>query len=160
MEIYLSLGSNVGDRKKTILTAVELLANTPTFENIHISNFYITEPYGLSRQRDFVNCVLKLESSVSARELLNRIQEIELRLGRTRTVRWGERTIDIDILFFGDKIIQEPDLVIPHPGIQKRSFVLKPLCELCPDLIHPLLGRTIKSLWETISDESGSLWEL
>jgi len=160
MEIYLSLGSNIGDRKKTIITAIEMLDTNLCSHNIYVSKLYLTAPYGLTQQRDFVNCSLKLDTTISARELLNRIQDIERKLGRERLVKWGERTIDIDILFFGDKIIQEPDLIIPHPEIQKRSFVLKPLSELCPDFVHPLLGKTIRKLWESIADESDSLWEL
>ena len=156
MEIYLALGSNVGDRQQIIISAIESLHNHSQFFDIRISSMYLTEPYGLSQQRGFVNCAVRLESILSPRELLTEIQRIENQFGRTREIKWGPRTLDIDILFYGNEIIQEPDLIIPHPEIHKRSFVLQPLCELCPDLIHPVLHRSVKKLLESILGNSSS----
>ncbi len=146
MDVYLSLGSNLGDRQQTIISAIEQLADHAAIANVIVSNLYITKPFGLANQRDYINCAVRLETSLSPKELLADIQHIELSLGRKREIKWGPRTIDIDILFYGDYIIQELDLIIPHPEMHKRAFVLKPLAELCPDLIHAVLKRTVRSL--------------
>jgi len=154
MVVYLALGSNVGDRQQTIISAIEYLQNHPEFSAITVSSMYLTEPYGFTGQRDFVNCAVRLETLLSPRDILQEIKSIENIFGRTREIKWGPRTLDIDILFYDSKIIQEPDLIIPHPEIHKRTFVLQPLMELCPDFVHPILHRSIRSILDSLQKYS------
>lgn len=150
MDVYLSLGSNIGNREETIIAAVESLEENGSISGIVMSEMYLTEPLGLKGQRSFVNCAVRLETDLTALELLKELQVIEDSLGRKRVVKWGPRTIDIDIIFYGSCVIQQPGLLIPHPQTHKRSFVLEPLNELCPDFIHPVLNRTVNSLWKEL----------
>ncbi|MBW6515679.1 MAG: 2-amino-4-hydroxy-6-hydroxymethyldihydropteridine diphosphokinase [Candidatus Cloacimonetes bacterium] len=152
MEVYLSLGSNVGDRLQTIISAIEELQKHPKIFDLKASRMYLTEPYGLAKQPDFINCAVRIETVLSARDILQEINIIEKDFGRRREIRWGARTLDIDILFFGNQVIQEPDLIIPHPQIHKRAFILQPLHELCPDLVHPVLHKTVRTLLENLTD--------
>ncbi len=110
------------------------------------SSWYLTRPVGLDDPEWFINGVILLETGQSPRELLETLLKIESRLGRERTIKWGPRTMDLDILFFDDRVIREVDLVIPHPELEKRRFVLDPLEEIAPDLIHPGFNKTIKEL--------------
>lgn len=143
---YIGLGSNLGDRNKNLDDAVRLLSGMPGIEAVQVSSYYETEPVGYEEQGLFLNAAARIETSLSAQELLYACQDIETRLGRVRTVRWGPRTIDLDILLFGSSIIDTPELEIPHPLMHERAFVLKPLCELDPDVIHPVLKKTAKEL--------------
>jgi 2-amino-4-hydroxy-6-hydroxymethyldihydropteridine diphosphokinase len=150
MIVYLGLGSNLGDRTEFIRLAIEKIKSSSYFSDILWSELIETSPVGYTQQPDFINCAVKLETELSPEELLNELQSIELELGRKRGFKWGPRTIDIDILFYGDRIIQKPDLLIPHPELHKRIFVLKPLLELCPDLLHPILKKKIHSLYTSL----------
>lgn len=143
---YIGLGSNLGDRKKNLDDAVRLLSGMRGIEAVKVSSYYETEPVGYEEQGLFLNAAARLETTLTPRELLDVCQDIEIRLGRVRTVRWGPRTIDLDILLFGDATIDTPELEIPHPLMHERAFVLKPLCELDPDVIHPVLRKTVKEL--------------
>jgi len=143
--VYLSLGTNVGDREQMLQQAVSLLEG-PDLHLLRASSVYETEPIDRLSQPWFLNLVVEAETDLFPRLLLARIQRIEKQLGRKRTIRAGPRTIDIDILFYGESVVRTPELVIPHPRLSERRFVLEPLAELAPELRHPLARRTIAEL--------------
>ena len=149
----LSLGRNVGNRLKYIRYALALMS-TDHCHFLRRSSVYETEAWGNTEQAPFYNAVLEIETELSARELMNKILEIEKILGRIRTEKWAPRTIDIDILFFNKEIINEEHLTIPHPYLQERKFVLIPLDEIMPDFIHPVLNKTISELLAELKDSS------
>ncbi|MDD5748752.1 MAG: 2-amino-4-hydroxy-6-hydroxymethyldihydropteridine diphosphokinase [Actinomycetota bacterium] len=155
--VFLSLGSNLGDRAARLREAVQSLARTPHVNIIAVSSVYRSEPVDYVDQPDFLNAVVELETSLSARELLNLAQEIERSSGRKREIRYGPRSLDIDIILYGDEEIKEPDLVIPHPKLRERGFVLKPLLEVAPGLILPD-GTSIEEVAKQI--EGSSMVEL
>jgi 2-amino-4-hydroxy-6-hydroxymethyldihydropteridine diphosphokinase len=139
--VYLGLGSNLGDREAFISQAVEMLC-----QKIHIlsvSSLYEAAPLGFTEQPSFLNAVLKANTAFSPRELLNFTQSIEKRLGRKRTQPWGPRTVDLDLLLYDSLVLEDPDLTIPHPRLHQRAFVLMPLCEIEPLLLHPVLKKPI-----------------
>lgn len=144
--VYLGLGSNLGARLSNISEALERLIALPESKVIGLSEFYETTAWGNENQPDFINICCELETALSAEDLLTYCQQIEQDLGRVRTEKWGPRTIDIDILFYGNDIIQTEHLVIPHPYIQERAFVLQPLSDIAGDLIHPILKESVKQL--------------
>lgn len=113
---------------------------------LRVSTLIETKPVGGPPQGNFLNGVVEIETTLTPRDLLKRLQEIEESLGRVRAERWGPRTIDLDILLYGDQVIHEPDLVIPHPLMHERRFVLQPLAQLAPDLRHPVLGKTVAEM--------------
>jgi len=129
-KVYLSLGSNIGNRQKYIESAIELIGKTEGIEILKKSELYETSPVGYVEQNLFLNTVIKIETDFSAREILKIINKIENELDRKREIRWGPRTIDIDILIFSDKKIDETDLIIPHKEMLNRLFVLIPLIEI------------------------------
>ncbi len=139
--IYLLLGSNVSDRLVNLRKADALLraTNLNILEN---SSVYETEPWGKHDQSWFLNVILQIETPLTPIELLEQCLGTEAEMGRKRVGKWGARLIDIDILYYHHKVIQQEKLIIPHPGIPDRMFTLIPLCELCPDEIHPVLNQT------------------
>jgi len=152
-KVFLSLGSNLGRRKKNLDNAISQLK----FEvgNItNISKVYESEPWGLKNQNFFLNQVIELKTSISPQNLLICCKNIENKMGRTKSIKWGERNIDIDILYFSSKIVDEYDLKIPHPLIQKRKFVLLPLNELNQKFIHPIFNKTNSKMLEDCTDNS------
>jgi len=151
MKVYLSFGSNMGNRRKSIQDAIFLLGEHTGIEIEAISNIIETLPYGFYNQANFLNCTLRLNTEISAYRLLGITQTVENKLGRERNFKWGPRNIDIDILLYGDNIIETEDLLIPHPAIRQRTYLLQSLQELCPDLIHPLYKRTIEDLLQIIT---------
>ena len=143
----IGLGSNLGDRQAALDGAVAALAATPGILVRKVSTFYETEPVGgPPGQGAYLNAAAVLETSLDPFALLKVLQEIEARFGRVRTVRWGERTLDLDLLLFGDRIIETPELVVPHPRYAARRFVLEPLAEVAPEAVDPVRKRTIREL--------------
>jgi len=137
IDVYLGMGANLGDRQQTIEKAVQMLAQTPDIKIINQSAYYETEPIGYTAQDWFLNNVLHIRTTLTPAALLKVTQAIEQQLGRVRTIRWGPRTIDIDILFYGEQIINTPDLIIPHPRLLERAFVVIPLLEIAPEIHYP-----------------------
>jgi 2-amino-4-hydroxy-6-hydroxymethyldihydropteridine diphosphokinase len=145
---YVALGANLGDREESIRRAVELLGAT------RVSTVIETEPWGYADQPRFLNAVAELETDESPRELLDRLLEIERDLGRTREgPRYGPRTIDLDLLVYGDEERDEPGLVVPHPRLHERAFVLEPLAELAPELRHPRTRQTVREMLAAVSNQ-------
>lgn len=144
--VYLSLGSNLGDMKDNIKKATTLLDKEEDCQVIRVSTLRVTKPVGPVEQDDFINGALYMKTFKTPWELLALIIHIERELKRERTIRWGPRTIDLDILLYDDQIIQSEDLTIPHVEMDKRLFVLEPMVEIAPWLRHPVLGKTMKEL--------------
>jgi 2-amino-4-hydroxy-6-hydroxymethyldihydropteridine diphosphokinase len=149
---YIGIGSNMGDRPAFCREAVRLISRFPTTSILAVSSLYETAPLERTGQDWFINCVAAVETLLSARELLRACQEVEQFLGRKRTVRFGPRTIDLDLLVYGDQIIKGPDLTIPHPRVHLRRFVLEPLNEIAPTLEHPVLRKTIRQVLAEFKD--------
>lgn len=147
---YISLGSNLGDRAATLDEAIRQLSHTEGIGKLRRSGVIETEPVGKTDQPKFLNCVVEVETTLEPLKLLDRCQEIERRLGRKRTVRWGPRTIDLDILLYGDTTLKSDRLTLPHPEMTKRRFVLEPLCELAPDLVLPGGKKTVRELLKEV----------
>ena len=146
--VYLSLGSNVGDREANLRSAIERLRAVGKVEAV--SSFYETEPVEFTAQPWFLNCVVKLNTEKMPKQLLGRILAIEQEMGRRRTQKKGPRIIDIDILLFGSSIIEAEGLTVPHPAMHERRFVLEPLTEIAPDVRHPALKQTIRELRDAL----------
>ncbi len=143
---YIGLGSNLGNREKMITLSMEYLNRTHNINITKRSSFYETEPVGGPPQGDFINAAIEVETELSPEDLLDKLQEIEVRLKRKRTIKDGPRTIDMDILLYDNIILNTDSLDIPHPLMHKRMFVLEPLTEIAPQLIHPVSGKSIIQL--------------
>ena len=146
--VYLSLGSNVGDREAHLRDAVVRLGMAGRV--VTVSSFYETEPVESIQQPWFLNCVVALETSQTPRQLMTSLLRIEQEMGRTRVRKKGPRTIDIDILLFDSEQIVSEELIIPHPAMQQRRFVLEPLAELAPEAVHPVLKKTVRELLDAL----------
>ncbi len=144
--VYIGFGSNLGERLETINRALTELGRLPETFLGGLSPLYESAPVGYLDQGPFLNGVARLDTALSARRLLERLLAIEKKLGRVRGIRWGPRTIDLDIIIFGRAVIADEDLVVPHPEYVRRRFVLEPLAELAPGLVCPRSGRTIGRL--------------
>ena len=143
---FISIGSNLGLRIKNCIKAIEFLSDKEGITLKEISNFYETEPMHFQRQPWFINCVVRVETVMNYRDFFNFLKEIEFKMGRKKTFKYGPRLIDLDLLFFDDLVIDEDDLIVPHPQILNRKFVLMPLMDIAPDFIHPISGKSIKEL--------------
>ena len=146
--IYLSLGSNLGDREQNLREAVRRLGSVGTLQTI--SSIYETEPVEFTDQPVFMNCAVGLETSASPDQLMVELLEIEKAMGRQRVQKKGPRIIDLDILLFGDQVVNLPALTIPHPSMHQRRFVLEPLAEIAPQARHPVLEETARELLEEL----------
>ncbi len=144
---YIGLGSNIGDREYQLNRALELLKSAEKVEVTIVSSFYNTAPVGYEQQPDFLNAVVEIRTTLSADDLLELCSKIEKELKRERIIRWGPRTIDLDILLFGNSVINEKDLVIPHPRMHERKFVMEPLNEIAPFVMHPVFNKSISELF-------------
>jgi len=147
-QVFLGLGSNMGDRNEYLQKAIKALEYVPEITVINLSSIYETEPFGGITQDKFLNMVIKIETTLIPDKLLEVTMAIEKELDRVRTVRWGPRTIDIDILLYGNEVISTRDLTIPHPGITERDFVLVPLLEVDSDIKLPS-GEPLKNFLKT-----------
>ncbi len=145
-QAVLSLGSSEGDKAAKLKFAVDRLAATEGIEVEKVSSFIETAPYGGVAENKFLNCALLINCLLTPKELLEVIHSIEAEAGRVRTVRWGDRTLDIDIVFFGNKIIEEEGLCVPHPDYLNRDFVIMPLKEIVPDYVCPLTHKRVSDL--------------
>ena len=149
---YIGIGSNLGTPEKNCTKAIEKISNTKGIEIIAKSSFYQTEPTGGVQQGWFVNSAIEIETDLSPENLLSVLLNLELAMGRIRKEKWGPRLIDLDLLLYGNLILENKDLTLPHPEIQNRKFVLIPMCEIAENLIHPTLKKTIKTLLQESSD--------
>jgi 2-amino-4-hydroxy-6-hydroxymethyldihydropteridine diphosphokinase len=149
--IYLLLGSNLGDRIDNLKQAVRYIWSFS--EIIKISSIYETAAWGVTDQPTFYNQVLEIKTATDPQSLLNEILKIEQHIGRIRKEKWGARTIDIDILYYGTKQLNQNDLIIPHPGIAERKFTLAPLVEIAPEFTHPVNGKTNTEMLELLDDQ-------
>lgn len=143
--IYIGIGSNLGSREENCLEALRLIS-AKVGRITKRSSMHETEPWGVLEQPKFINMVVEAESGLEPPGLLRALKEIEDKIGREETYRWGPRIIDLDILFYDDLVIDTPELKIPHPLIHEREFILKPLSEITPDKVHPVLKKTVKEL--------------
>jgi len=146
MTAYLGLGSNMGERIRYLNRAVRCLDSTSGVVVTRVSPVYESTPVGGPPQPDYLNAVVEIDTVLDARRLLHLCLGIEDALGRKRTVRFGPRTIDIDIELFGDMVLESGDLVLPHPRMHERAFVLRPLADIAPEVVHPVLGLTVGEL--------------
>ncbi|MFH1220103.1 MAG: 2-amino-4-hydroxy-6-hydroxymethyldihydropteridine diphosphokinase [Candidatus Eisenbacteria bacterium] len=155
---YIGLGSNIGDRAGKIAQAAACLVAGGDVVLRKLSSFYATRPWGYLEQDDFVNAAAEIETHLGAADLLAAAKRIELGLGRAPRIKWGPREIDIDILFYGDEILSEGDLTIPHPLVCERAFVLAPLVEIAPDLVDPRTGIKVSAYLEQIEKGGDPSW--
>ena len=146
---YVALGSNLGDKEANLRRALELLIERGV-EIVKTSTFISTEPYGVTDQPTFLNGVCEVRTSLEPLALLHTLLEIEQEMGRVRLRHWGERNIDLDLLLYEDVVMDTPELKLPHPDMQNRDFVLLPLAEIAPELIHPTLQKKIRKLKEEL----------
>ncbi|UXR49870.1 2-amino-4-hydroxy-6-hydroxymethyldihydropteridine diphosphokinase [Staphylococcus simulans] len=151
-DVFLGLGSNVGDRENQLKEAIRLLDEQSGIKVVKVSSFYETEPVGYVDQPDFLNLCVEIQTELSPKAVLERGLAIEQQLHRVRKERWGPRTLDIDILLYGDQIIEEQDLKIPHPRMTERAFVLIPLQEIAPNKVEPRTQTKIKDI--TVPNET------
>ena len=147
----ISIGSNMGDKEKYLNDAVKALMDSPFTEVLKTSSFMKTKPYGNEDQDDFLNGILEISTVLRPHELLDFLHEIENKAGRERKEHWGPRTLDMDIIFFGDEVISDEDFCIPHVDMENRLFVLEPLCEIEPYFRHPVTGLTAKQMKDRLT---------
>lgn len=151
IEAFIGIGSNLGDRLSNLASALDAVAREPAFALRKVSHAYETEPIGPPQPR-YLNAVIQVGTLLSPRATLKTLQEIEEVLGRVRREKWGSREIDLDLLLYGERLIQETGLQVPHPLLHTRAFALAPLAEIAPDALHPGQRKTAKALLEALSE--------
>lgn len=152
-QVFIGLGTNIGNKQLNIAKAKALLVESSSITILHESSIIETEPYGVIEQDEFLNQIIEVKTSLGVEEVLLHCQQVETNMGRIRAQHWGPRIIDLDILFFNESVIERGDLVVPHPDMQNRRFVLQNLMELCPEFIHPRLKCSIKELWDKLLEK-------
>lgn len=152
---YIALGSNLGERKQNILTALNYMEQSG-LKILAVSSLLETEPYGVTDQPSFINAAVKIETGLAAHDLLRLLLAIELKMGRVRKRHWGERNIDLDLILYDDKIMKDKDLIVPHPDMQNRLFVLSPLAEIAGDVVHPVFKITISAMLNNLMSGDGN----
>ena len=152
---YIALGSNLGERKQNILAALNYMEQSG-LKVLAVSSLLETEPYGVTDQPCFINAVVKIETELAAHDLLRLLLAIELKMGRVRKRHWGERNIDLDLILYDDKIMKDKDLIVPHPDMQNRLFVLSPLAEIAGDVVHPVFKITISDMLNNLMSGDGN----
>ena len=150
---YVAFGSNLGDKKAYLDQAIEGLSKTKGCQVVRVSDYIVTEPYGGVEQEEFLNGALCLRTLLTPDELLDRLHELEQDAKRERIVRWGPRTLDLDILFYDDQVRDTKTLHVPHIDLQNRDFVLKPMAQIAPYLRHPVLNQTMEQLWAKLQEQ-------
>lgn len=151
-QVYLAVGSNLGDKNAYIAHGIEELGQVRGIRNIKVSDLLVTKPYGGVEQDDFVNGAIALETILTPQELLEELHVIEKHANRERIIHWGPRTLDLDIIFYDRLVYEDENLIIPHIDMENRDFVLKPLSELCPNYRHPVLGKTVTQLLDALEE--------
>ena len=151
---YIALGSNIGDSEAYLKEAIDKLDHLPTSRVEKVSSFLVTAPYGVTDQPDFLNGCLKLQTLLYPEELLRELNRIEQEAGRERIIHWGPRTLDLDILFYDNEIIDTVELHVPHIDMENRDFVLKPMVEIAPYLRHPVLNLTMEQLLKKLEEKT------
>ena len=154
-QVYIALGGNIGDTESFFSLAKQQL-EAQGIKVLASSTSIITKAYGYQAQADFLNAVICVQTILEPLELLKTLKSIEQRLGRLKTRHWGERCIDLDIIFYEELVYTTAELIIPHPDLQNRDFVLLPMLELAPDKVHPVLKKTIKELYQQLKSEDNS----
>ena len=150
-KVFIGIGSNLGDR---ISYCKQAIGGISRFARItEASSLYETDPVGNEDQPEFINCVAEIDTELSPQELLNQLNMVEEKLGRVRDEKWGPRTIDLDIIFYGQDVIEDENLEIPHPRAHLRRFVLEPLCDIAPDFVHPKFNVSVLELLNKIRDD-------
>lgn len=148
--VYVAVGSNMGQKEAYIENGIKELSEIPEIRVEKVSDLIITKPYGGVEQDDFVNGAIKLRTMLSQNELLDVLHQVEAHADRKRLVHWGPRTLDLDILFYDDLVYEDEELIIPHVDMENRTFVLKPLLDLCPNKRHPIHGKTMTQLYQEL----------
>jgi 2-amino-4-hydroxy-6-hydroxymethyldihydropteridine diphosphokinase len=151
---YVGLGSNLNDKINNLDRAIDLVGRSPGTRVLRKSSIYQTEPVGVKEQPDFLNMVLEIDTALSPFELLDFLQGVEQTMARKKEIRWGPRNIDLDLLLYEDEVIDSERLILPHPGMHLRKFVLVPLAEIARDKIHPVFKKTIVNLLEDLKENS------
>lgn len=154
--VFIGLGSNMGHKRDNMEQAAAIISNIPDVDLIRCSSLYQTEPWGKTDQDIFINQVIEVETDLSAQELLRKLQDIEIKMGRQRKEKWGPRIIDLDILLYGNEVMDDLYLQIPHPHMRERLFVLVPLYEIGPDLRFPDDGATIEEVLSSVLAREGN----